>query len=149
MMMKISNPAVGEIEFEESSVIVFKEGMLGLPNFKRYLLLESDNIRPFFRLQSVDEPSISFLLIDPSFADESLKNYVAERDPEQTYLERIDECDLLVVCNVSDDGSDVTANLVAPVIINNDKRVGYQLVLLDSPYDVRHSLIQASEGKEA
>lgn len=149
MLMKISSPLIGEIEFEENAIIRFPEGMLGLPLFKRYLLLDAPEIRPFLRLQCIDEPTISFLLIDPLLFDEGYRSYVAERDPDETYLENNSECMLYAVCKVATDGSDATANLVAPVIVNNVRKVGYQLVLLDSPYDVRHSLLEASERKEA
>lgn len=149
MSIKISSPLTGEIVFGEDAIIRFPEGMLGLPLFKRYLLLDAPEIRPFLRLQCIDEPSISFLLIDPLLFDPGFRDYVAERDPDEIYLENSAECMLYAVCKVATDGSDATANLVAPVIINNGKKVGYQLVLLDSPYDVRHSLLEASERKEA
>jgi flagellar assembly factor FliW len=147
--MKIRNPAIGEIEFEENAIITFCEGMLGLPAYKHFLLLKSENIAPFLRLQCVDEPTISFLLIDPAFLDPGYRNYVAKADSEQLYLQGSEECVLLVVCKVSRGGEDITANMVAPVAINHQKMTGSQFILLDSPYNVRHSLAEVSERMEA
>lgn len=149
MSIKIDTPIVGEIEFEESSIVHFKEGMLGMPSFKKFLLLDFENLRPLYRLQCVDEPKLSFLLIDPDFVDPSLKQYVHKRDPEQTFYELNDNCALFAVCKVNEADGDITANLVAPVVINYNKMEGNQVILLDSPYDVRHSLSQVSERKEA
>ena len=56
---------------------------------------------------------------------------------------------VLVVCKIAKEGKDITANLVAPVVINHTDMQGVQLVLLDSPYDVRHSLAEVSERTEA
>lgn len=149
MLKKISNPVIGEIEYEENSVITFTEGMLGLPSFKKFLLLESENIKPFYRLQCVDEPGIGFLLIDPVFVDMEYHEFVKSMDKDSTYIDENGEYVILVVCKAATDGEDITANLVAPVVINYNSNLGYQLVLIDSPYDVRHSLAQVSTRKEA
>ena len=149
MAMKIDTPIVGEIEFEESSVLHFKEGMLGMPNFKRFLLLDFENLRPLYRLQCVDEPTLSFLLIDPDFVDPKLKEYVHKRDPDESVYEINDNCALFAVCKINESSGEITANLVAPVVINYNKMEGNQVILLDSPFDVRHSLTQMSERKEA
>jgi flagellar assembly factor FliW len=149
MLEKINSPTVGEIEFEDSSVIRFPEGMLGLPAYKRFLLLESPDLRPLLRLQCVDEPTISFLVIDPTVVDPGFREYVESVDKGNNVLTEGDGSVLLAVCRIAKDGQDVTANLVAPVVINQKSREGQQFVLLDSPYDVRHSLAQMSERKEA
>jgi flagellar assembly factor FliW len=148
--MKISNPAIGDIEFEESQIIHFQEGMLGMPTYKHYLLLQSDEIAPFLRLQSVDKPSLSFLLIDPAFIDTGYRAFVEKADVKRMFIQPGDEGSVvLVVCKIAKEGKDITANLVAPVVINHTDMQGAQLVLLDSPYDVRHSLAEVSERTEA
>lgn len=146
--MKISNPAIGDIEFDESQIINFPEGMLGMPTYKHYLLLQSEEIAPFLRLQSVDKPSLSFLLIDPTFIDPAFRAYVEKADQNRQYIQN-DDSAVLVVCKIAKEGSDITANLVAPVVINHTDMMGAQVVLLDSPYDVRHSLAEVSERTEA
>lgn len=149
MTIKIETPIVGEIEFEESSVVFFKEGMLGIPAYKKFLLLDFENLRPLYRLQCVDEPNLSFLLIDPDFVDSSLKQYVHKRDPNEEVYELNDNCALFAVCKVNEEDGEISANLVAPVVINYNKMEGNQVILMDSPYDVRHSISPVSERKEA
>lgn len=149
MTETITNPAIGSIHYDEESILSFREGMLGLPNFKRYLLLEAPDLQPFLRLQCVDEPSISFLLIDPTFVDADYRKTIAST------IQR--ECDaddektgVMSVVNVSDDGSDISANLAAPVIINQAEMTGVQTILMDSPYSVKHNLMpEEPQRKEA
>lgn len=147
--MKITNPALGEIEFDESDVIHFPEGMLGLPSYKYYILITNPSTRPFFRLQCVDESRISFLAVDPAMVDPGYADYVFAQDPEHRLLDAKEDTVLLVVCTVSSDGSDVTANLQAPVVINHRKMEGSQIILLDSPYKLKHSLIKNTQRREA
>jgi flagellar assembly factor FliW len=149
MTIKIFNPAIGEIELDESTILTFQEGMLGLPEYKKYVLIDSPQIKPFLRLQCVEEPQISFLAIDPANIDPGYREYMISRDPNHYFIDNPDDVVLLVVCKVSEDGSDITGNLQAPVIINHRKMAGCQVVLLDGPYHVRHSLVQAVKRKEA
>jgi len=148
---KIVNPTIGEIEYNDDQIVTFEEGMLGLPSLKSYLLLESPNIAPFLRLQCIDEPTISFLLIDPGHIDPGYHDYVNQRSGIGDYYRADDEQSALFsVVKISDDGEEITANLVAPVVIDLRKQAGFQLVLLDSPYSVRHSLVaDQEERKEA
>ena len=145
--MKISNGHIGEIEVDEGNVITFPEGMLGLPRYKRYVIVQGNGMAPFLRLQCIDEPSISFLTIDPAFADQGYRTYVEAQDRDNLFIESSEDTVLLVVCTVSKDGSDLTCNLQAPVIINHKAMTGKQVVLLDSPYSIRHSLVKGKQEK--
>jgi flagellar assembly factor FliW len=139
--VKIANPVIGEVEFKDSDVIQFPEGMLGLPDFKRYILVSNPNIKPFMRLQCVDEGRISFLAVDPAIVDPAYFNYVASQDSGRELIKSPEETVLLVVCNLQPKSNDITANLQAPVVLNYRNMAGVQIVLLDSPYGVRHSLV--------
>ncbi|HUX08559.1 MAG TPA: flagellar assembly protein FliW [Acidobacteriota bacterium] len=147
--MKINNPAIGEIEVDDGGVIEFPEGMLGLPQFKHYVIVSDPQMQPFLRLQCVDEPQISFLTIDPAFAISDYKDYVVAQDPWHVLFDREEEVVLLVVCTVSPDRSDITCNLQAPVVINHKTMKGNQIVLIDSPYAIRHSLVKNAEQQGA
>jgi flagellar assembly factor FliW len=146
MVKQIINPAIGEIEFSEDQIVRFEEGMLGLPTLKEYLLLESPTIAPFFRLQCIEEPNISFLLLDPVNIDSKFRDSVSQWDKEEEHFQADNpDFSLFVVINISADGEEITANMVAPVIINLSKKRGLQLVLLDSPYSVKHNLVISEE----
>ncbi len=147
--MKIQNNRLGEIEFDENSVIEFPEGMLGLPEYKRYLMIQSPQMKPFLRLQCVEAPQIGFLTVDPAYADPDYKAYVVAQDPDHVFIDPEEEIVILVVCTLAPDSSDVTANLQAPVVINHKKMVGRQIVLIDSPFSLKHSLVSNARRREA
>jgi flagellar assembly factor FliW len=76
---------------------------------------------------------------------------VADRDKENNYYRSGDpENAMFVVVNISADGEEISANMVAPVVIDTANKRGQQLVLLDSPFSLRHDLVvQEEERKEA
>jgi flagellar assembly factor FliW len=145
--MKINNTVIGDVEVDDGSVIEFPEGMLGLPQFKRYVIVRNRDTEPFLRLQCVDEPKISFLTIDPTYADADYKDYVVAQDPAHVLLDQEEEIVLLVVCTISADRTDVTCNLQAPAVINHKAMRGKQIILLDSPYSIRHSLVKNARAQ--
>jgi flagellar assembly factor FliW len=145
--MKINNTVVGDIEVDDGSVITFPEGMLGLPQYKHYVIVRNRETEPFLRLQCVDEPKISFLTIDPAFAEGGYKDYVMAQDPGHVLLDKEEEIVLLVVCTISPDRTDVTCNLQAPVVINHKSMKGKQIILLESNYSIRHSLIKNARAQ--
>lgn len=147
--MESQNNSLDMKEFDENSVIEFPEGMLGLPEFKHYVIVESPSIKPFLRLQCVGAPHIGFLTIDPAFVDPGYKQFIVDHDPEHLYIDAEEDIVILVVCTVSRDGTDVTANLTAPVIINHKNMIGRQIILLESHYDIKHSLIDNARRQEA
>lgn len=138
---------IGELNLEKANVLEFPEGMLGLPQYKHYVLIRNEQTNPFLRLQCVDNTQISFLVIDPVFADSGYKSYVLASDPDHIFIDAGEDVVMFVVCTVKKDGSDVTANMQAPVIINHKTMIGRQIILLDSPYSLRHSLLKGA-GKQ-
>ncbi len=147
--MKIQNSIVGEVEFGEGDIVTFSEGMLGLPDYKHYVAIESANLKPFLRLQCIDEPSIGFLTIDPAYIEAGYKDYVVAQDPGHVLIDEPEEIMLLVVCTVDEQGTNVTANLQAPVAINHRTMTGRQIILLESPYRLRQSLTAGARRREA
>ena len=107
--MKIHTDNIGELTYEETDIIFFPEGMLGLPEYKRYLLIQKEETKPFLRLQCIDAPQINFLAIDPAFADPGYKAFVVDSDPDHVFIDQGRDVILLVVCNFASDGSDVSA----------------------------------------
>ncbi|MGB5944772.1 flagellar assembly protein FliW [Paenisporosarcina sp.] len=145
--MKIQTTRFGELELADSSVITFNKGIPGFEESKKYVLIPADDKgeTPFFFLQSIDIEEVNFFLVDPfSFFKEydvKLEEQMVER------LELENPTDALVLTTVTANGKiqDATTNLKAPIIINNNKQLGMQIVLDNKDYKIRQPLFQHSE----
>lgn len=123
--MKINTYQFGEIEFEESMVMQFEDGIIGFENLKKYLLVSQED-GLFYWLTSVDEPEIVFPLFPARliFGD---------------YPE-VDNFEAFGIVRLDKDPANVTINLKAPVYINQEKLNGYQKIYDNDKYPIDYHL---------
>ncbi|BBB91694.1 MAG TPA: flagellar assembly protein FliW [Methylomusa anaerophila] len=146
--MIINSTRLGEIEISEREVINFPEGLPGFPQEKAFALLPYKSESPFFFLQSLTDPDLTFLLAEPfSF----FPNYEFEID-DQTIanLELSDKNtpEVYVIITFPAKVENMTANLLAPLVITRQSRKGKQIVLERTEYTTRHKLFKKIDTAE-
>jgi len=136
MPVQIGTRFWGTLEVSEEALITFTREILGFPRHRRFVLLPGPADHPFLYLQSVDDPSLAFVTIDPLLV---MPDYhvPAEEAPE---FGPPDEWAVLALCTISRERQEATVNLRSPLIINRTSRQGGQVVL-SLPYSFRHPLI--------
>jgi flagellar assembly factor FliW len=147
--MHIATTRFGPLEIADERVIHFPLGLLGFETQQRFVLLDSDEVDPLRWLQAVDEPALAFLVVEPQlfFPDYQVRLTGDDRK----VLELGAEAPPVVLCLVviPDDPSQMTANLMGPLVMNPDKRLGKQVVLHDSSHSPRARLLpDAAEQEE-
>lgn len=141
--MKLLSPAHGNLEFSETDVVRFPEGMIGFPDSHRYLILHNPETEPFRPLQSVDIPHLAFVTIDPRLIWKDYSVSITVEDMRSLELDKADEVTMLVVVILPEDYSQATANLKAPVLINHKRMLGRQVILPESaPYSHHEKLLR-------
>jgi flagellar assembly factor FliW len=143
-MMKINTTRFGEIRIDEEKIIHMPHGMLGFPDMRQYVLFPHKKESPFFWYQSVDNPGLAFVITSPFFltADyhvdvEPILKEMDWHSPSSEHLE------LYVVVNIPRGSPEkMTANLIGPILINNEARQAVQLVISNSPYSHKHRLME-------
>ncbi|MFO7445050.1 MAG: flagellar assembly protein FliW [Ignavibacteriaceae bacterium] len=123
--MKIVTFQFGEIEFSPDKVINFSSGILGFENLRSFLLIKTEDDL-FYWLNSVDKPDIAFPMIGTRVIDEK---YPCEEEHEA-----------FAIVTLNSDPLKVTANLKAPVYINQEKKSGFQRVIDTDNYPVNFNL---------
>ena len=137
--MKIETRCHGSVDIKEEQVIYVPSGLIGFPRQRRYILLEHKKGSPFVWFQSVDEPSLAFVLIDPLLFKSDYEIQVSTED--RRALELSDSCEgiqAMVIVNITSGNSlEITANLLGPLLINVPKKLAKQVVLYQSSYSTR------------
>ena len=64
--MDIQTTRFGAMSVDDERIMTFPHGLLGFPNHNRFALIQTGTENYFFWLQSVDEPSLAFVVTDPS-----------------------------------------------------------------------------------
>src|SRR6185436_11229147 len=103
----------------------------------RFVLVEREALAPVILLQSVAKPDLRFLTISVWLADPGYQIGITEEDLSTLQLEDQPQSDGEVVCLAilsAHEGRTLTANLLAPVVINPRTSVGVQAVRSDARY---------------
>jgi flagellar assembly factor FliW len=140
--MRIETKRFGSLEIDEESIITMPKGPLGFEDNTRFITIQHRPDTAFRWLQCVDEPSLAFVVVDPSVF---VENYDIEiSDAEAEMLQLTDEGDafVLAIVTVGSGGRNITLNLAAPVVVNSKTMAGMQVILQDNRYSVRHQLTQ-------
>ncbi len=128
--MKFQTTRFGTLEIKEESVLTFPSGILGFPDWTRYVLLDHDTDAPFKWLQCVEQPDLAFVVLDPVlFKPDYQVSIPADAMTEVEGREGDDVSVVTILTIPSDDPTRVTANLRGPLLMNLRTRRCKQLVL--------------------
>ena len=122
-----------EYSYEEKDIINFSEGLIGLPNIRRAVLVPLNDCEPFFWLASMEDEKYRFVVVNPH---EIFPDY----NPSEFVVLNEYETKVLVIVKVSSDWQKTTINLRAPILINGESNRGVQMVLSESPYQLAEAL---------
>lgn len=142
--MLINTKFLGEVEIKESEILTFNEGLPGFPKYKNFILLSLDADLPLALLQSTEEVSIGFVVAFPFAFKQDYTFDLSEEDKEDLQIEKEEDVMTYSIVTLQETFSESTMNLLAPVIINVNKKLGKQIVLQDSKaYSLRFPIQQA------
>ncbi|NLK71501.1 MAG: flagellar assembly protein FliW [Clostridiales bacterium] len=144
--MIVNTKYYGEIEMEDDRIITFPKGILGLEEYKKYILFEMPDNPKLFLLQSMDEESICFLLIKPWDFFPDYETEISDEELSDIHVNSMEQLAVFNIINIKEEVSKSTANLLAPIIINADTREALQIVLQEDKYKTKHFIFSQKEG---
>ena len=146
-MRKVNTLRFGEVEVAEDKVVHFADGIPAFEDEHEFVIVPYDEESPYVFLQSLTTPDLAFLMTVPFIF---FPDYEFELDDEnQNKLELTKQEDMLIYTLLTINGGkvkDMTANLMAPVVVNTANMQARQVVLDRSSYTTKHRLFP--ENKE-
>jgi len=139
--MKYLTNRFGKIDFEEKDTLFLPKGILGFSQLSKYVIIEKSEYDPFKWLQSVEDPDIAFVIVDPTFFFPNYKLEVNEKELEELNFQQMKELITYVVVTVPPDPSQMSADLLGPLVINSKRRIAKQVVMPNSPYTTKHYIL--------
>lgn len=138
--MVIESTRFGSLEIDEKDVLGFPEGLPGFPAEKAFALIPYGPQSPFAFLQSVSEPDLTFLIAEPFafFADYQFE--LADDLAASLGLAGKTLPQVFVIVTVPEKLEEMTANLLAPIVVNPRRQLAAQIVFDKTPYTTRHRL---------
>jgi len=141
----------GSLEVKDSEILNFPVGLYGFENERDFLRLPFDpNIEsPMEWLQSLQTPGLAFVITDPFLYVPGYSVKLTENEKKQIRFESGSTIMTRAIVTVPENYLEMTANLVAPLVINLNAGLARQFVLTSMEYDTRHYLLpqEVREGK--
>lgn len=127
----VASRLFGPLTVQPESFITFPDGLPGFAGERRFVLLPAapDGV---FWLQSVDDGSVAFLMVDPFPV---FPGYAVDLPDQEGVTPPMV---LSVVTLPREEDEPCTANLQAPVLLDLERRTGCQTILGDAGYGARH-----------
>ena len=147
-MIKFSTTRFGEVEIEKSKIIHFEDGLPAFDEEHDFLIVPYEENSPYSFLQSVHTPDLAFLMTSPFVFFPTYEFGLNDDQVEKLGLEKEEDILLYVLITIPGKNiKEMTANLLAPVVINQKNLQAEQVVLTGTQYTTKHRLFPDQAGK--
>src|SRR5437868_4724406 len=144
--MNISTTRFGNLSIDEADVLTFVDGLIGMEDCRRWVLLGDAENSALGWLQSVDRGEVALGVVSPRRFVPNYEVRVAKREIGTLGLKDPNDAQVLVI--VSNVAGSLTLNLKAPLVIHLEERLGRQIVARDD-HAVQHRLEATARRKTA
>lgn len=143
--MIIETGRFGSLEIAEEDIFKMPKGMPGFLDEKEFVLLPYQPESPFFFWQAIKNKNLTFLIVDPFVF---FKDYQFEINSELETALKINGENLpkvFCVVTLNSDVKAMTANLLAPLVLNLRDKIASQIVLEKTSYKTKHCLFEGGK----
>ena len=138
--MLVESQQLGSLEVPEDAVVHFPFGIPGFPSERQFCLVEVKAGSRFKLLQCIDRADLAFVVTDPLIEDPGYPLDLVLRLAAPIGLEPDEPLAAAVIVTVPPPPETPTANLLAPLAMGLKSRVGVQVVLHETSYQMRHPI---------
>ena len=135
----------GEVSYEADQILQFPEGLIGLDQLQRFLVMPNRKEGPLFWIQSVDDPDFAFVVTDPTHFFRDYLIGPDERERAKLGIDADGACHALAIVSISEN-REITLNLSGPILYAPATNRGLQVILDDPRYSTRTPLSLVEAG---
>ncbi|MBR5964644.1 MAG: flagellar assembly protein FliW [Treponema sp.] len=136
------------IQVQGKDLLEIPEGLFGFEEYKNYAIYESE-FPPFMWMQSTDESSLAFLIVDPFLVAEDYELDVDDKALAKIGISNPAEVCVMAIVTIPAGGTPVTANLQGPLVINRSNNKAMQVILNSNKWTTKHDIMKALKAKDA
>ena len=141
--MKVETTRFGTIAIQQDEIITMPFGMPGFSDQKQFVLLDHKKDSPFQWYQSIQDPSLAFVITDPFLFKPDYAVNMHKILEEMGWEQDVDghQLKLYAIVNIPPGKPEkTTANLIGPVLMNLVTREAVQVIIPDSSYSHKFPL---------
>ena len=138
----------GKKTVPEECIITFPAGLPGAAKFHSYALIHEPHIGPCSILQSVDNPTLALVLVEPTKVDPYFRLGPLVSALKELEAESVQDLNIRVILTIpAGSPRETTANLQCPLLINPGSRRGKQVIMETPHYSYKHQIFAAPGAK--
>lgn len=138
--VKVSTTRFGELQVNKDDILKFQEGLLGFETLKQFFVVDPGDNTLILWLQSIDDAKVAFPIIEPKIFKPDYVAKLLPADMRNVELESISNAKIYSILTIPSNITAMSANLKAPIVINNEKKIARQIVLQDNKLSVKHEM---------
>jgi flagellar assembly factor FliW len=140
MILKVNTTRFGELQVNQEDIINFSEGVLGFENLRQFFVVDPGDSTLILWLQSIEDSKIAFPIIEPKIFKPDYIAKLLPADMNSVNLESIADAKIYSILTIPSNITEMSANLKAPIVINNNKKIAKQIVLQDNKLSVKFEM---------
>ncbi|WP_447968307.1 flagellar assembly protein FliW [Nitrospira sp. M1] len=131
--MKVATSRFGEVEVTEESIVTFPSGLVGLPNYVRYVVFDVEQGSGYQWLQSLEDETLAVVIMPADVLEPEFPKQITEESVMDLNVNNDDQVSISVIVTIPAGRPDqATANFRAPIVVNLRTRIGKQIILHES-----------------
>ncbi len=143
--MQVDSIRFGTLSVDDDKIIRFPKGLPGFEDEHRFFLMDHAASSKIKWLHSADNPNLALVVADPFDLFEEYRPEVPDEIMRNLGITSSDGALVLTVLTVragqrEGEPPAISANLLAPIVISRDRRIGTQVLLRSGEYGVRHQV---------
>jgi flagellar assembly factor FliW len=139
--MIVNTRRFGEIEIEPREVLHFPVGIAGFPDERAFILVRTRETGHIAWLQSARTPTLALPLVSAHAFGSAYPDVAFVPIAEKAGLgSNLEDMAMMVVLSAPQ-GQPATVNLLAPIVVNTETRVGGQIFLEGTSFGTREFFV--------
>ncbi len=132
-------------EETEIPTLEFENGLPGFPDVQKFALIHTELAQePFSIMRCLDADDLEFVVTPPALFFPEYEPVIDDSTVSRLGIESADDVLLLSILTIGDSAAEITANLMAPVVINTKNRKAAQTILNDQELPIDAPLFTES-----
>ncbi len=140
--MIVKTSRFGDKEVPDEALLTFPEGVIGFRDAKRFVMFECSDDGMFKWLQSCDKPDLAFVICEATVVVSNYQILIGEKERQILKLDRPEDAVVCLILVIPKDPMEATANLLGPLVMNTETRLGMQIVVVNPQYTTRYRLFK-------
>jgi flagellar assembly factor FliW len=132
--------------YSDEDVIVFKKGLPGFKELKKFIIFPLESNEAFSILHSMEDNEVGLVLVSPFTIASGYEFKIPDTCIKELQIDRPEDVLVLTTVTLSSSIENMTTNLKAPIIINIKEKLGEQLILDNDKYKIKEPLFKSDNN---